>query len=1274
MSWTLNPGTLAMQAAAGAINTPADVALGIPGALGNKRAAELHRNATEPVNTALGVNDPYWRDDPTAFIARQAGGAVVGLPAKWLSWGARAAANAPAAVRYAGRFLEAATPLTLPLNAKNIAINAAAGSVIGAGVQELAATEQAAQREASGIIPPEPDNSGIIPPEPEAVLPQEQQAVNGIVPPEPEEPAPIVPDAQEPRTLAGRAVQALPYVAIALGGGAGARAVMQARRSNAFNQAADAMNVVQPGRQVNPEVQQLSPADQAVQSIVTDAHAPRMALEQAVASGQLSPAQSLDVQGRIATQMAESAKGDIAREAMRTGELPDFPRRIRSRDAHEQEIAALKQSDRQAGALYDAALAAADELNTRSVNAVNGNWAPGTPGVAARVKLHNHSDADLENIVNTARADPRLYDLIEAQRQDMQTLLDFMVAKGLKSPEDAARMGAAHPNYLHTMHAQDRVERGHSDYTVLTTGNTPNSPLTARTYQHKGGDLHSQDPTISTNEAIRKVVSLALENDARRSFAQAMQPYIAHMKATAPNEPRLVRDVKVRVQDRTTPGWTTVSYLENGKRHAMEVAAPVAENLQSYPRATVAIMSGLARGMRNATTGPVAALFGSVQAPSSAMMAAMATTTNRPAGFKAGMIDSAVQKVTGGRLGVRADPTFVLNTASAAVRDLSSEAVRGFASHLRRAELNNSPLAKFIGPTRLRQWMNDAEAAYERSISAQMRRQGSAGTGISRDPDKARSLDVQDQALTPEYAAMAQRSDAHGAVNKAIETARHYGNVLTPVEAVRSWRMFNTVLDIISGSAASAFIRQNQGAPVSSKALHGMARRLAGDPAEHGSSPAIQKLTSVIPYSNITMQSTAAYVRAFRQHPVAATAGIATAIALPQMVQLASAIIADEWEMEQGMKPRHVEYILMQNASGQSGNITVHIPGTPPDKGMRTVIDPATAAGSAAVQNVMLRALYANTDRFWSDDNARLRQSFVELMDDRQSAGITAGMASMGLQVSPPPLLPAASYMLTGADTSKMFDFTNSRVSMPRDRGAPGFTDNKLFNDPVNHYVEAIGNAVGSVSFAAAAELYRTGVLAARTEPREGGPARQPLGAVADQYMLNTANSARILPPAMQHDRVHPQRDAVGNALQPIEAGLERIVNGWGDVTRPETVGSGRAVQAPLGVGRPRVNEEITPIIAAGHALHNATAKVRELRTAAQQQIISAQSSPEWRNDPIRLRQVINAETDKIRQYNALIYSIVTENEIALSQEYGRRVRFDDIDPQKGMEQFRRLR
>lgn len=1270
------------QAQAGLLGAIPNVTLGLAGMLGSRWAADANERVQSGINNALDVQDPNWRADPTGFLARTVGGAVpVGI-----------ARGGQLALSGGARLLEALTPVTISTSARTLPINIGVQAGLGAGVQELVDVEQNARNAAATAQQQLPERIDVItgsdasqPPLVEgtgAGLPERidvdplperidvpQTSGSGITMSQPRLPQPGEDrDASWAGPILRYVVPGFAAAGLVGAGVAAARSVAAGRRADQ----AMAGTVVQPGIAYNPEVERLGRIDTVQQAVVSNMTAAERALQQAVEGTGLPPGatrlnQSVadDALGRMQTQLAESPKNDIVSNIARTGYNPLTGNSFRPLADIEMEVAALKRTNPDSVARAMDALAAGTEHDVRIVNGRAGRFVPGQPGEPARVTLHDKSFTDLVRMMRDGQNDPVAARIMLEYRRSTDAMLEEMRAMGLKSADDITNMVRDNPNYMHWIFSEEQAIRDPSGARILTTGSENNNPINARVHGHEAGALRSQDPISALNEAWRKVLALGLENDARVAFVNSVMPHVMQMQRASPDTPRLVRGLKVRDQDKTPGGWVPVHFYQNGKRMAVEVAPPVAEVLQSYPRATVPFVSAMTRMFRNMTTGPLAAAFGSVMAPVSASMATMATAVNRPKGTAFGLADAAVQKLSGGRGGLRADPTSLGLTAYAALADLGSEGSRAIASALRNSELNNGVMARWLGPAQLASIKNAAQAAYDSSILAEMRRQGSAGTGLARDPESARTLAVQHQTHTPDYAALAQRRTDSGGIDAIKAAAEQYGARLTPPTAARLWQLYTTSLDIVSSAATSAYIRQNANVQgMSPKALHGMARRVAGDPAEMGASPFAQAAYSMVPYSNIAVQSLTAYLRAVKRNPAAATAGIAAAVALPQMAQLASAIIADEDRISRGEQPQYVMWMMNQNANGQANDIRIFIPGVSPENGMRVPTDLSLAPLSAYTNNLLLGMIGADTDRFWSPEMAAVRRNFVDFMTDRTRNGVVAGVQSMSPVNTPPPLLTAVARTGYDLDISSASRFGEPRVTVPRDVGAPGYTRSDNWNDPASRMVSDIAQTLFSSTGTAALEIARTVMYSSRL------PNGDPLGAAGEQYRLNSASTMRLAPPLLQPDRQLAQRDAVGDIVAKKEAALTNLRNGIADATRPGTVGSGNVINMPIGEGRPGVHPEMREAVLIGNRWFSAIDRLANIRRERQQQLTSIDSSPLARNDPAASRRARNEVTQDIRRINRQIYSQMEEAETFLSRRTGRAVRFETLDPQRGLDQF----
>ncbi len=1251
---TYNPLGLARQFSAGMAQTPLDLGLGIPALAGSDWAARNYRLGVDAINRVAGVEDPQWYEDLPGFLAREVGSAVVGLPVSAMRRGYQLMSTAPAALQAGLRGLEAITPLTLPLTRGNIALNAAGGALVGAGVQELVGTEQAARdaeiRRIAELSATERYSAPV--PERETFTPVEGETFTPL-------------DEAAPRTLAGRIV-GNPYFGAALigagAGGAGLLAYRGIRNDQRLQAAQDAQNVVQPGLDPNSTVMRPSFTEGLAQNFVDDATMYNRGIEQMLETGAVTPDQAAQLSAYARTRFTESVRNDVINEALDIGSLPLTRSRITNSVEFEGAYTRMLPEDQ---AEFDALMGAANELDNRAFNAQNGRFTIYNGQRAPeRVNLWDRDDADLAAIVQRAQTNPRIQDMVNLYRADADAQLQYMVDVGLKTQADVNAMKQAHPNYMFTMYNRDRIGVS-GDRGIMSTTES-NTPTSARTYSDQSGAIRTQSPLVSRNEAWRKLITEALVNDAMVKLARASDRMQGSLNA-------LDKRVFGRVIPSQAPardGFAAVSFVENGVSKKLEVSAEALQLMGSVPRATAGILSGASNAFRSFTTGAWGALLGSFMAQVSAGMAGMAITINKPRVGRAGIFDGAIRKVTGDRLGLPGDQTFLLQVAGQAVADLLAQNSQWIYNAVQRSHMNGGPLAKFLGPQGTIDLMRRMDQYYRNSNLAALRKAGGTGTGLGYDPTVRYTLQPGQQLRTPEarQAALMPKWEQIRSYEDFVNAAKQFAaKYVTPVQLQHAWGMWTQALDIISSSATSAYFKLNRGrGGATDSVIAAEARGLAGDPSAMGASRMWQGTLSALPYSNITLQSIAAAGRAAKSDPAAFIPGLIIAITTIPLLQVASAIYADMVEQENGRPVKYVAHMLMQNGQQVTGDIRMYIPGIAPEFGMRITPDYTVSPLLAATQYMVIRALGADRPEFWTPEMAPLREAFVDFMSDRTERALSESFTNAYSNVAMNPLIGAGIQASTGFDISNALNLTGPRISAPRDVGMPGYEDRQGSNDPWPRAVRDIIRNVAGASADTILSAVSTGMIAALAE---GG---EPVAAALDDMSIRAQGNMRQAAPLFQQQRRLVQRDAVGDILANKEAKLQSLVQGLGDITRPDTVGSGNAVRMATGVGRQPPPEDIAPYLQEAAALYNRgiLPRIREQRTALQQDILSIENSPEYANNPQRRLEVINERIRGIRELNQQMYVQIQAMEADMSRRSGRQIRFDRLDPQRGLDQF----
>lgn len=1245
---TWNPLGLAKQGFAGALQVPLDVGLGIPALLGSDYAARNYRLGVDAINNFVGVQDPQWNEDTTGFAAREVGSALVGLPVSAMRRGYQLMSTAPTALQVGLRGLEAVTPLTLPLTRGNIAANAVGGMVVGAGMQELVGTEQAA-RDAE-------------------IRQQAEAASRQLYSGEVAQAPAVVDDAPQfvddtARTWQGRVAPYVAPVAIGLGAsGAAALAYRGIRNEQQLRAAQDAQGIVQPGLDPNSTVQRPTFTEGLAQSFVDDATMYQRGIDQLVERNVVAPDEAAELRAYARTRYTESVRNDTINEALDNGVLPLTGGRFMSAQEIEIPYRNLSATDR---AEFDALMVAANELDNREFNRTKKSFATynGVQG-PARVNLWDKDDVALGDIVQRASQNPRLQEVINAYRADADAQLDFMVAAGLKTQEDVNKMREVHPNYMFTMYNRDRLGVS-GDRGIMHTTES-NTPTSARTYTDQAGGFRGQSPIVARNEAWRKLMSEALVNDAMVKLARASDKL---QSTLSPMDKRVFgRVINTRAPARD--GFAAVRFTEQGKDKQLEMSAEALELVGSVPRASAGILSAFSNAYRALTTGAWGALLGSFMAPVSAGMASGAIAVNRPRGSRAGIFDAALRKVTGDRVGLPGDVSFLFQTAGQAVADLTAQSNQWLYQAIQRSHMNNGTLAKWLGPQGSVDLMRWSQRYYDTSNLAATRRAGASGTGLGYDPAVQYTLQPGLQLRTPEARQKALMPDANqlrSSQDLINYVQQGFNKYISPTQAQRVWGMWTQALDIISGSATSAYFRLNRGrGGATDEVIAAEARSLAGDPSAMGTNKLWQQAMSATPYANITIQSITSAARAAKSDPAQFIPGLIIATTTIPLIQVASAIYADMVEQENNRPPKYVAHMLMQNANQTTTDMRVYVPGIEPQFGFRMTPDYTVAPFTAVAQYLVIKALGADRPEFWSPEMAGLREGFVDFITDRSATAVWESINTAYGQFAVNPLIAAGVQATTGANIQNSLSAIAPRISMPRDVGMPGYEDRQGSNDPVPRVIRDIITNVTGASAETMLSAITTGAIAALAE---GG---EPVAAAVDDMTIRATGNLRQVAPLFQQQRRLTQRDAVGDIMAGKESRLQEIAAGRRDMTAPDTVGAGRATQLATGVGRQPPPEDIAPYLLEAGAFYatGSMRQLRERRSALQQDILSIENDPAQANNPQARLQVINERVRSIRELNQMMYTEMQALEADMSRRSGRRIRFERMDPQRGLDQF----
>jgi hypothetical protein len=1266
MSGTLTPQealrqnvpTWGRNLVAGFARAPVDIALGLPAALsGSQRLADMYDNVTRSIaDYTQTTNNPRWDTEPVAAATQTAGGLMLGVPGGTL---ARLSGPARAAADVLGGVIGVTPSYTL----RSLATTGAIAAGAGVGVEKLADAAFPQAQAAQQALPPgfepvaaaqpqlpagfEPVVSSNLPPGFEPVQPAKQDASSAYVPTPPDANPPRVDtNAQQNGSETARNILGyLPYVAagaIALGaGGAGYRLMQQGSRQNA----AMAGGLVRPGGTTSSDpVQALGPLGRAYSSVFDNSAAARSAIEEWEAKGTITSPTAQELTGSMEINMRAAPRSNRIDEAMRTGELSQHVR-VTPVQATLDRVSVLDRTDTVRAQQLRDALAAGDELDNRRNNAAKGIFHTGNQGEGRRLNFDTEDSAGLQSRFNAISGDADLTALRDDYYKTNRAMSRMLYDAGLIDQQLMHQFNNSNPRWVHTL--ADNIDDPEFK-----------SVLMRRDRTNGDGVDTAQDPFTAQVQAMRETMNLVYRNQTLSEMALQSQRHMQSVLAANPNAKLWSGGI---IYDGATPrpGMATVPFRQGGKLVKWEVSPEIAAMMRGGERATVPFLTAMNRLFQAGTTGTLAAVVGAPFAHLSALIGANQLAVNRPLGTNVGVVDAAVQRATGGRIGMPFDPTLYAGMASSVVRDGAAAMAFGLSNMARRELDQHSVLTQMLGPQRMQQFSDRMAQAYVDSLLHERRALGVSSLGMGHgyrvkpvnDPGLAQLSPEYVQNMPYDWAAIKAGGPA-----KMREALGVLGTKMSHASLQRTWNMATQLLDIIAESPQSTFYRRNRNVA----GIAGLTRRTTGDPAAYGSNRFVQGAVSTMPYANITLQGINAMMRGVRRDGWRA---VSRMVAVPMMtagLTLTSAILADMEDEENGIAPHRVQH-LATLPSWEASRARIYLPGVSANDAMVINGDPINGPMTSLAMSGMLSLLGANDPRFFGPEGAPIRRQFAQYMQERAMDQFKGALASAGAQVSLPPVATAGAMLLTGADISPLGNFTNPRIGMP-----PRNIDEDP-NNPVSTHVgksiEAIAGIVGRNSV----EMARTFGLASQLE---GGNAPY---ALSQQYALNLRGQTQLAGPLLQPNKRLPQTDAVGEALRPTTEKLTAIAQQQSRIMRPGTVGAGKAMAlAEEGTsGKRPINPQLVPIAREIHMWNTrAVAPIQQQIRADQERIQKIEASPAYRNNPEQSRTRINELVASIRARTTQMYGMVRDYEDTLSRNIGRRVRIEALDLDKGMDQF----
>ena len=573
--------------------------------------------------------------EPGRALLQLGGSALIPLPASGLA--AKLVSKAPTALKGVTAGVARATELALPGSAPytlgNVALNAGVG--IGAGALTEGLYDAAYPEQVTPNQPAPEFNADLSPKITEPAAMDDPFAA-------------LVPETQG-NPYAKFIVDKLPYALLALGAVSVGAAARAGHRAGKLADAANVGGLTQPGTP-DTQIPKAGIGEGLEAGIFNDQVLVNNRINDAVKQQVITPERGAELSSLFALKAREAINNDTTSEFMYTGKLDDNHATLAPRLWMEE---AARLTDDQHRLLNDL-LPAADELDVRTENVRQGKFDRKT-NEPEKVMLFDKSYSELQQAVNAGRADPMVVKLEQEYRNINNTLLNYMVNKGTISAEEAADMRAKGPHYMHRVVEEMTIERNLGAGMPLTQGTESNSPWTRRQRTEDAGPLRSQDPAFALEDGVRQTLDFINRNEAIREIANSLATNAGVRQGVA-LPPRQLNGIGRILPDKASvaDGYVGIKFRDKGSRLQLEVDKDIAATLMPYPRVTIPVLSNLRVLGQYFTTGIVGALFGNVQAFTSAFTSGATAMVTAPSKMRMGYIDNFVRRLTNDRINIRA--------------------------------------------------------------------------------------------------------------------------------------------------------------------------------------------------------------------------------------------------------------------------------------------------------------------------------------------------------------------------------------------------------------------------------------------------------------------------------------------------------------------------------------------------------------------------------------------------------------------------------------------
>jgi hypothetical protein len=755
---------------------------------------------------------------------------------------------------------------------------------------------------------------------------------------------------------------------------------------------------------------------------------------------------------------------------------------------------------------------------------------------------------------------------------------------------------------------------------------------------------------IHKNNIVRKLIGDTVDRQRR-------DPSFGKLFTELPNNIQNERMISVRTAD--------------GLKHYRVNNATLYQALKTNPTQLGVVGNFFAHSRRlvqSASTGPLSLLGGSWFSAKSALRNSMLLPIVQQKNMASGLVDALAQKHLGVSTRWLPDPTRIAGIANAGVRDMGAMFAGRLADalHPNSGEATATTLRKIFGNRFVDAAHTRAKAAYHSSVYAEMRGQGVSSTGAHG------SMEAPTYQLAPQ-----DRTTVRTSMSSLDPNLFH--NKLKG-SYLNFQGLVHDVNNVIGDAPISHYYRLNKqfnlGGRSSQELAHAV-RTVVGDPGIGGASKVTRGITAAVPYSNVSMQGIDAIGRALHQAPVGTTAAMTSAVLIPALASLYTAMRAGP----EAVKHLQEEVSTRQRESNvylYHGDDQDH-----PEKATSISLPQEMRMPYALMLEMTANGLGAFQHREGEPMHERIFHSLQDVFSHRVShttltALTHAAQDTVGFSLPGP--VNAAANVIGGVQLEPNLDtlvnnivdgkppFSGMSRAIGKKGSSPGQDLSSTFTDNDSSVFKSVLGNIGGV----AAKSWDF-VDAGRRDYKERGDLGHAIGTVAEQWSQGfhdqTTFANRIWGNAAKLSTAGPLEENVNRTLAVLRplAGAATAMSAQG-LTRPKGVqiDTGDTSRVPEGVdGDIRMRRMYLVAARVGQQIES---KFVPRITDMRKYIEDAGKKGDYYADD--QREVVNNHTRALhREYEQVNQRLRMLN-VGLSQIAGRPVDVRNIDWSKGMDQF----